>query len=81
MMTRTSRGHTGRPLVAGTAEIAAYVLVLVAAAVRVFVPLLLPQSYLLAVEMAGLLWVGAFALFALTFWPILSRARADGRPG
>jgi len=81
MMTRTSRGHTGRPLVAGTAEIAVYVLVLVAAAVRVFVPLLLPQSYQLAVEMAGLLWVAAFALFALTFWPILSRARADGRPG
>ena len=81
MMTRTSRGHTGRPLVAGTAEVAAYTLVLAAAAVRVFVPLLHPPAYLLAIEVAGTLWVSAFALFAFTFWPILSRARVDGRPG
>ena len=81
MMTRTSRGHTGRPLVAGTAEVTAYTLVLAAAAVRVFVPPLLPQAYLLAIEVAGALWVSAFALFAFTYWPILSRARVDGRPG
>ena len=27
------------------------------------------------------LWVGAFAVFVVKFWPILTRARADGRPG
>jgi uncharacterized protein involved in response to NO len=30
---------------------------------------------------AGALWVGAFALYAILYWPILSRPRADGRPG
>lgn len=81
MMTRTSRGHTGRPLVAGTAEVVAYALVLCAAAMRVLVPLFLPQYYLFAIVAAGLLWVGAFSLFVFTFLPVLLRPRVDGRPG
>ena len=82
MMTRTSRGHTGRPLVAGAAEVMAYVLILLAAAVRVLIPVLLPQDYYAtAVVISGLLWVGAFALFTLAFSPMLSRPRVDGKPG
>lgn len=81
MMTRTARGHTGRPLVAGRTEVAAYSLVLAAAALRVFVPMFAPQLAVGAIIGAGLLWVGAFCLFAWTFAPILTRVRADGRPG
>ncbi|MCC7487415.1 MAG: NnrS family protein [Burkholderiales bacterium] len=81
MMTRVARGHTGRPLTAGTAEVLAYWLVQFAAVARVLVPLALPQSYLAAVVVSGALWSIAFALFTATFWPVLTRPRVDGRPG
>ena len=81
MMTRTARGHSGRPLAAGAAEIAAYALVQLAAAVRVLVPLAAPSLYFGAVGLSALLWSLAFALFAAVYWPILARARADGAPG
>jgi uncharacterized protein involved in response to NO len=81
MMTRTSRGHTGRPLVASAAETAAYTLIQLAAAVRVFLPLAAPAATLAAIELSGALWCAAFGLFVVKFWPILTRARADGRPG
>jgi len=81
MMTRTARGHTGLPLEAGRAEVAAYSLVQLAAAVRVFGPLFEPQLYLDALVVSGAMWSAAFALFVVVYWPILTRARADDRPG
>jgi uncharacterized protein involved in response to NO len=81
MMTRTSRGHTGRPLQASAIETAAYALIQLAAAVRVFLPLAAPAATLAAIEISGALWSVAFGLFVLKFWPILTRARLDGRPG
>ena len=42
MMTRTARGHTGRPLQADGWEVACYAMVLLAALVRVLLPLLAP---------------------------------------
>jgi uncharacterized protein involved in response to NO len=81
MMTRTSRGHTARPLKVGGAEIAAYVLVHLAAFVRVFVPLALPDAYVALVVASGALWFVAFALFTVVYFPILSRPRLDGQPG
>jgi uncharacterized protein involved in response to NO len=81
MMTRTARGHTARPLVAGRAEIAAYVLVHAAAAVRVLAPLALPAAYGAAVLASALLWCAAFATFTVAYTPILSRPRLDGKPG
>ena len=63
------------------AETAAYVLVQLAAAVRVFVPLAAPAATLAGIEISGALWCAAFGLFAAKFWPILTRARLDGRPG
>ena len=81
MMTRTARGHTARPLVAGRAEIAAYVLVQAAAAVRVLVPLFAPAAYISSVVLAAALWSAAFAVFTVAYFPILSRPRLDGKPG
>jgi uncharacterized protein involved in response to NO len=81
MMTRTARGHTGRPLAAGRAEVAAYVLVNLAAAIRVFMPLLLPSDYMAAVMLSAVLWSAAFTVFVVTYYPILSRPRLDGQPG
>jgi uncharacterized protein involved in response to NO len=81
MMTRTARGHTGRALRADGFEVAAYVLVLSAAVVRVFVPLIAAEHYVDSVVAAGILWCAAYALYAVRYWPILSRPRVDGKPG
>jgi uncharacterized protein involved in response to NO len=81
MMTRTSRGHTARPLSTGGAELAAYLLVQAAAVVRVLVPLVLPGAYAASIGVSALLWSGAFAVFAITYFPILAGPRLDGKPG
>ncbi len=81
MMTRTARGHTGRPLLADRADVACYVLVLAAAVVRVAVPLAAPAATLHAVLGSAALWSAGFGLYALRYWPVLSRARVDGKAG
>jgi uncharacterized protein involved in response to NO len=81
MMTRSALGHTGRPLAAGRAETASYVLIQFAAAARVLVPIASPALFLASTIVSGVLWSLAFSIFTLTYWPILTRARADGRPG
>ena len=81
MMTRTARGHTGRPLVADHFEVACYVLVVLAAALRVFGGMLLPDAYMATVVASGICWSAAFALYAVRYWPVLSRPRLDGKPG
>ena len=81
MMTRTARGHTGRPLEAGGGEVAAYVLIQLAALVRVFGPMFFPALYLDAIIVSGALWSLAFLAFTVVFWPVLTRPRLDGRPG
>ena len=81
MMTRTARGHTARPLVADQFETAAFVLIQAAAAVRVFGVMVSPALYLGSVQLAGALWAAAFGLYAIRYWPVLSRPRLDGKPG
>jgi uncharacterized protein involved in response to NO len=81
MMTRTARGHTGRPLLADKSETAMFALIQLAALVRVFWGIASPGSYMLSVELSGLLWAAAFGLYAIRYWPVLTRARLDGKPG
>jgi len=81
MMTRTARGHTGRDLRADGFEVACFVLVLAAAAVRVFGPLALPVRYAATVELAAVLWCAAYAIYAVRYWRALTGPRLDGRPG
>ncbi len=80
MMTRTARGHSGLPLQAGKAEVAAYALVLVAAVVRVFGPML-PDTYAASIALSSVCWSAAFATYFVRYWPMLTRPRLDGRPG
>ena len=81
MMTRTARGHTGRPLIADRVDVACFALVLLAALVRVGVPLLAPSLTIPAVLVSAALWSGGFALYAVRYLPVLTRARLDGKPG
>lgn len=80
MITRTARGHTGRPLRAGRAETLAFAALWAAAALRVFLPLAWPQTLLPSAQLSALLWSLAFALYLWRYTPWLLRPRADGRP-
>ena len=81
MMTRTSRGHTGRPLRADRWDTACYVLVGGAALVRVVLPLIAPTAMLPALLGSAALWSAGFGLFTVRYWPVLTRPRLDGKPG
>ena len=81
MMTRTARGHTGRPLIADGFEISVFLLIQVAAVVRVFGGVASPELYLVSVQLSALLWAAAFGLYAVRYWPVLTRPRLDGNPG
>ena len=81
MMTRTARGHTARPLKADRWDVAIYALVLLSAPVRVLLPWLAPSTTRHAVLCAAVLWSAGFGLYAVRYWPVLTRPRLDGRPG
>lgn len=81
MVTRTAKGHTGRVLRADAWDTACYGLVLCAAVVRVALPLAAPALTLDAIVGSAALWSAGFGLYAVRYWPVLSRPRLDGRPG
>jgi uncharacterized protein involved in response to NO len=81
MITRTARGHTGRPLRAGPAEVLAYALVHLAAVARVLVPLGWPEGYRFALSASGAFWSAAFLLYLLVYTPFMIAPRPDGKPG
>lgn len=66
VMTRASLGHTGRPLTAGAATTAIYVLVTVAAVARILAPLA-GADYFAALSAAGAAWTSAFGLFVIAY--------------
>jgi uncharacterized protein involved in response to NO len=81
MITRTARGHTGRPLVADSRDIASYVLVMAGSALRVFGPLFVPRFTAIWVGIAGTFWVLGFAVYLWSYARPLWLPRADGKPG
>ena len=81
VMTRASLGHTGRPLLASRLIGGAYILLSLAAVMRVFAPPIAPGAYQWSVIAAGALWSCAFAIFIVVYTPILLRPRIDGRRG
>lgn len=74
VMTRATLGHTGRALAADTATTAAYLLVWLAAAMRIATAFLPAQFEMLIGVSAGL-WTAAFALFLADYAPKLVTAR------
>ena len=77
MITRTARGHSGLPLAAGRLEIAAYALVHLAAAVRVFGPLAYPDVTAAWMTAAGSLWCTGFLAYLIRFVPVLTALRPE----
>ena len=81
MMSRVTLGHTGRGLVAPRLAIASFVLITLAALVRVIVPLLSSGWYRPSLFVSGAAWSGAFALYVVGYAPMLLAARPDGKTG
>lgn len=81
MMARVALGHTGRSMQAPRLIVLAFALLVLAALVRVLVPILAPGWYVDAIIASGVVWSLAFALFVLSYAPILTRPRIDGQPG
>jgi uncharacterized protein involved in response to NO len=81
VMTRVGLGHTGRPLELPTGVVWCYALVHGAAVARIFATLAPAEHQSALLLGSGLAWACGFGLFAVRYWPILTRARPDGRPG
>ena len=81
MMSRVTLGHTGRTLSASRPVLASFVLVTLAAAVRVFVPLFGAVYYRPSLFIAGTLWTAAFGLYLAVYASLLVAPRVDGKPG
>jgi len=74
VMTRATRGHTGRVLAASRTTTLSYAAILLAALLRPAADLL-PDYMMELYSAAGLFWIVAFALFVFEYGPMLSRVR------
>jgi uncharacterized protein involved in response to NO len=81
MMSRVSLGHTGRPLDTPHYLAFAFILVFLAAVIRAAIPMADASMTLLSWRVSAVLWIVAFALFLYRYLPMLTRPRADGKPG
>lgn len=73
VMTRATRGHTGRTLSAGPGTAAIYALVTLAATLRVLAPFAAHQQAGLIMASA-IVWIAAFSLFVGVYGPMLLKA-------
>ena len=82
MMARVALGHTGRSVATPSPFVTYSLVILLASAViRVAFPLIAPHHYMTWMAASQILWILAFALFAVIYAPYLTRARVDGKPG
>ncbi len=81
MMARVAMGYNGRPMQAPPLAALAFVLINVAAAVRVLGPLLTVRYTKAVISAAGALWITSFVLFLVVYLPILLQPRVDGGTG
>jgi uncharacterized protein involved in response to NO len=70
VMTRATRGHTGRELRASSVTMAIYGAMIAAALLRIGAGVL-PHAYMVVIGAAGVAWIAAFALFLLEYAPML----------
>jgi len=82
MMARVALGHTGRDVFDPPPVLKlVFTLLFAAALVRVLLPLLAAAHYAVWVGLSQWLWIGAFVVYFLVYFPILTRPRIDGQDG
>lgn len=77
VMTRASLGHTGRALIANRATVALYLMVTIAALLRLAAAFH-ADFYGPLLTASGTLWLAAFGTFAIAYGSILCRPRVEG---
>jgi uncharacterized protein involved in response to NO len=80
VMSRAALGHTGRELRAHPPTVAAYVLISLAAILRVAAAMM-PAGYTPLLIASSLAWMLGFLLFLAVYLPILTMPRVDAKPG
>ncbi|MGI9223223.1 MAG: NnrS family protein [Woeseiaceae bacterium] len=73
---RVALAHTGRALHAPRLIVIAYVILSASVIVRVLSPLV-PSIYVEMIDLSAAGWIATFALFAIVYWPVLTRAPVD----
>jgi uncharacterized protein involved in response to NO len=73
--TRVALAHTGRELHAARLTVLAYWVLMLAVVLRVLSPF--SEHYMLLLNASVCAWVGAFVLFFLVYYPVLTRPRVD----
>ncbi|MGF1723589.1 NnrS family protein [Photobacterium nomapromontoriensis] len=81
MIARVSLGHTGRSLQVGPMMMIAFVALVLASLVRTLFVIAMPSLIIYSYVVSALLWVLAFTIFTIVYFPILTKPRLDGRPG
>ncbi|NMM38245.1 MAG: NnrS family protein [Glaciimonas sp.] len=81
MMTRTTLGHTGRPLKAGRNEVLMYVLIQIGVVARFCAAINTTGLRDGALVVAAASWSTAFVFFLIIYGPYLYRPRLDGKEG
>ncbi len=82
MMSRVALGHTGRDVTKPpTIMRYALALLVLTAVFRVIIPLFNTSNYSVWIGISQLLWVSAFLMFVITYFPILTKPRIDNQPG
>jgi uncharacterized protein involved in response to NO len=79
MITRIANGHTGRKVVFGRPEKAVLWIMMLALALRLVGPQLLPGAYLRWLDLAATCWLAGFGLLAWRIVPLVLQPRVDGR--
>ncbi|MCB1550708.1 MAG: NnrS family protein [Alphaproteobacteria bacterium] len=78
MICRVTLGHTGRNLMASRMTTLSFVLIQVAAIVRVFGPMLMPDEAILWIVGSAVVWTLCFIIYLVIYTPMLVSARPDG---
>jgi uncharacterized protein involved in response to NO len=82
MMSRVGLGHTGRDINRPSRTVAiACAAIILGAVFRVILPLFDMSHYTLWIAISQGLWIIAFLLFVITYLPLLTTSRPDGKPG
>lgn len=81
MMARVSLGHSGRALKPHPSMAVAFAMLVAAVVCRTLLLWFWPAHTLQWIGLAAVLWVMAYLLYVLRYFPILTTARPDGRPG
>ena len=79
MIMRISKGHTGRKVVFDGIDRAVLWLMIIAFAIRVVLPQLLPEQYTAWIHAAATCWFVAFATVGVRYIPMLWVPRIDGK--